>query len=498
MSKIVNYSNKTFSKILEVLFLLALCAFVVYYWYIILKPYPIEFREGHSMSSTTLLLNGVKPFTLDTYPEYYNSYGILFNLVVLPFVYLFGNSIVVYRVINELFYIGAILMILLYRREKKVDVITLVLSLNLYLFFHLNTNVSVRPDGLGVFLYSSVIVMALRNDFSWKYMILVGIMSLLAFYTKTYYFLCWYLVSLGLLFKGCKKMLLSNVLFHVLFFISLLVVNKIFPLYFYETVFAYGFSGDISSDVSDGYLTYSISQMLRSLKIVLPMLILAVIICLRFVANGRFFDLFKNPMLYMLLAVLIILVYPLGTNDGAYLTYHAQLMAPVFAIFVVENLDSTSRNSVALQMLLLVTVLYAIIFKIPIMKECDNSKEWNKLTAYIENSDNVLCSEPLSPILQIENRPVFDDGVSSFVYSFKPQSITTKLFGLDSCLVEKRNRYISDVKSGIKNGEYDLIITHDGRIVDKYIDYDIYKAIDSVDVYLPCNWPLKVYVYASN
>lgn len=117
-------------------------ALVLYNWSIILSPFPIEFREGHSMSSTTLLLNGIKPFTIDTYPQYYNSYGILYSLIAFPFMALFGNHLIIYRILNELFFIAAIASIIFQKKhERQSDVIiSLIIACNLYLFFHINSN----------------------------------------------------------------------------------------------------------------------------------------------------------------------------------------------------------------------------------------------------------------------------------------------------------------------------------------------------------------------
>src|ERR1035437_620686 len=70
---------------------------------IILYPYPQEFREGHLMSTTKLLIDGINPYSLEVYPNYYNSYGILYNLVVFPFAYLFGCSLEIHRAVSALF-----------------------------------------------------------------------------------------------------------------------------------------------------------------------------------------------------------------------------------------------------------------------------------------------------------------------------------------------------------------------------------------------------------
>ena len=77
---------------------------------IITFPYPLELREGAIQLSTHALLNGINPYSLINNPVYINPYGILYNLLVLPFAALFGNSLQLHRLINGLLILGQLFL----------------------------------------------------------------------------------------------------------------------------------------------------------------------------------------------------------------------------------------------------------------------------------------------------------------------------------------------------------------------------------------------------
>lgn len=453
--------------------------------FIISSPFPIEYREGHSIASTYLLLKGISPFTLDTYPEYYNSYGILNNLLVLPFAWFFGNSLVLHRVINELCIILAILLVIFYKRKPTNWPILLAGVCSFYLFYHINTNISVRPDGLGVFLYISSIIVALRNKFSKKSILICGILSILAFFTKPYYILGWYLVSLVLLFEDWKFFLVSNTFFHLLFLLICIGVNAIFPLYFYETIFAY------SSSVGD--MNYSLNQMIISIKRLMP-LIVVIGVSILIELWRKNYNIIKNiwEWLVIIFAIAFLLLYPLGTNDGAYLTYHTQLLAPILLAMMIDIINEDSIRNIWVQTLIGLCCIYVYI-KIPMMHKAEVDG-WKKLEKYVDSSESCYNDPGIAPLLIYKDKPVIDDGVSVFVYEFEPRPLTQFLFGKDSLLFEKKKAYINCIAENIREQRYDYAIVSKDK-AEKFADYE---CIDTVEVVYPCNWSYVYYVYQNS
>ncbi len=462
---------------------------------IMLQPCPIEFREGHTMSSTTLLLQGIKPYTLDTYPKYYNSYGIVFNLVALPFVWLFGNSMQIYRILNELFVLAALAMVLFYKRKDHFWIIEGTLAVTFLLFWHINTNISVRPDGLGVLFFISAVIVATRNDFSSKSLFVAGVLSVLAFFTKPYYLLGWYLVSAGLLFYDWRKCLTANVVFHIVFVLTLILVNIIFPLYFYETIFAYGGSAGESA----GDLSYSYRQMVYSLKRFLPITIGALIsayyIC---------YDKFKHKQtdkeyvyLPMIISLSVLLFYPLGTNTGAYLTYHSQLLMPLLLTFILDSQSLHKISNVYVQVLLILSFAFSTYKLLPLMEKAD-LKQWQKVERYISNAERIYHDEPVAPYLLVQGKDVINDGVAGFIYSFQPQELTQQLFGKDSLIQCRIDDYKQTISSNMHNGYYDLILlSHrlNENIPYNRVDTTVYRLVEDIECQLPCNFDINVSIF---
>lgn len=450
--------------------------------FVISSPFPIEYKEGHSISSTDLLLKGILPFTLDTYPEYYNSYGILNNLLVLPFAWIFGNSLVLHRIVNEVCIIIAILLVIFYKRKPTNWPLLLAGVCSFYLFYHINTNISVRPDGLGVLLYISSIIVVSRNEYSRKSTWGSAIFSILAFFTKPYYILGWYLVGFVFMFKDWKFFLLSNLIFHLLFIIICIGVNAIFPLYFYETIFAY------ASSIGD--MSYSLNQMIMSIKRLMPIIVVVGV----YVLTGLWRKNSDNikciwEWFVILFIISLVLIYPLGTNDGAYFTYHAQLLAPILLAMMVDVLEKDSLQNVWVQLLVLLCCVYAYI-KVPLMHKA-NIRDWQKLEKYVNYSENCYNDPGIAPLLISKDKPIVDDGVSAFVYDFEVRPLTQFLFQKDSLLLKRKNEYVNTIDENIRGFKYDYAIISQ-HAVKQFLNYE---CIDTVSVVFPCNWPLVYFIY---
>lgn len=482
----IDYINKYLPYALMAVYASWLIWMVVNNAYLISSPYPIEYREGHSMSSTYLMLKGILPYSFETYPEYYNSYGILYNILMLPFVYIFGNTLVVYRIVNELCVIATILLLLFYKRETRRWEIILAMVCNFYLFYHINTNVSVRPDGLGVLLYMVTIIVPIRNDFSKQSLWIACLFGILAFFTKPYYLLGWYLMSLVLIFKDWKKCIIYNLVFHSLFAIVCIIINLIFPLYFYEVIFAYG------SSVGD--MHYSINQMIISLKRLSPMLFAVIFACCAAIRSKHNFT---WGYLVIFLAIFILLIYPLGTNDGAYLTYHAQLLAPILLAFSIDVTEKETRYKVLLHLGIFICSIYAFI-KIPLMHRSADEECWLKIESYVANSHNIYNDSGITPIMFSREKPIVLNGVSDFAMEFETRPITESLFGRDSIVLDYGRRYSQSLKAGYYNNLYDCAIIGEKDARDYNPWMQNYKCVDTIGIVYPCNWPYTYYVYLRN
>lgn len=447
----------------------------------IVNPHFSEFREGHTFSSTYLLLKGVRPFTLETYPEYYNSYGILFNLVAAPFALLFGNTLILHRILNEVFFTGALAFLALYRRSWRFTFTHLIILVAAWGLLNYGTNNSVRPDGLGVFLYTVCIFLPLRRGFDVPGMLIAMGCALLAFYTKVYFVGCWYLLSVALLVTNWKKCLLYNLVFHALLALSCVVVTRVFPLYFYETVFAYSTSAGNNGSGMGNALLYSAKQFGRFFLGVLPFLLLA------FVPFRK--DFFREQRLtfLMLIPCALVLFYPLGANDGAFVTYHTHLMLPLLVPLALAGVRKESPHH-----LLLVAAMLCIIFQNHALRFTHNipqcspdAAKWEKIENEVANARHVLNSDCISYLLMRQDKPLVTDGVSDFVFGYRPSPVTQALFGRDEQLAEKKEQYADRIRTGIREKQFDLIILSNlDSVLRHFPDADMsgYRLIETIDI----------------
>lgn len=484
----MNFSFITNKKIPTIIAFVVCAGAFIYFlfnvWNVIINTLPIEFREGHSMSSTFLMLKGLKPFDVSSYPQYYNSYGIVYNFLMLPFVLVFGKSLVVFRIVNELFWMFTVIIVAFYK-SKSFNSWKAVVIVAMYILLHYNTNLSIRPDGLGTFLFVASLVIAYRNNFSDKSVLVAFLLSLVAFYTKPYFILSWYILSCAFLIKNWKKCIFYNVAFHISLIASAWIIIKIFPLYFYETIFAY--LGEINeyttSDISGLY--YSWLQLKWTIKDSLPLILLcAPVLCI--LHNKSLWPI----LVYVLVSVVFLI--PLGTNFGATQTYHSQLFIPLLSLLALEIMPFVNNKefySLIASLLLLVT-----IHRMPLYR-CDNLSEWNRITNYTNNSKKILNSPIIAPLLLLDDKDVVDDGVSVFVFFFNSTKVTSVLFGQDSLLLDRKREYVNNINERIKDRYYDCIIITQGYSVISDVDTSFYKKVDSFDISLPTNPPFNIDIY---
>jgi hypothetical protein len=151
-----NQATQWFSRFI---FIFGLACFFtwlsIYAITIITTPVPIEYREGAILLSTGYLLQGLNPYALANQPLSMNVYGLGYNLVVLPFAALMGNTLAIHRVISIICLVLSGMIVsqwLMLKGASRLFAFSGSLILFASLLFY-TTPVS-RPDALGVLLIS--------------------------------------------------------------------------------------------------------------------------------------------------------------------------------------------------------------------------------------------------------------------------------------------------------------------------------------------------------
>ena len=204
-----NIFHSTAYVIFGVFILYFFIYFLNYHYHIIAYPYPLAYREGGSMVSTDLLLQGKNPFDLSNNPQYMNVYGIFFNLLIFPFAKIWGPTILLHRIVTGFFLFACCLIIVAVLRKNKTPLLmSLAAGVMLYpfLLYPLTGASLLGPDSLGLFLFLMTFFVPHFLNYSKTSLIISLLFGLLAFYTKPYF-----LLGIGLtfsyifLFKSKKK-----------------------------------------------------------------------------------------------------------------------------------------------------------------------------------------------------------------------------------------------------------------------------------------------------
>ena len=201
--------------------------------------YPNEYREGHMYGTTKLILESKNPYNLDYYPNYFNSYGILYPYICAKISTYFGLSLELMRGINAFFIFLIIgFIFILYKKEIQMNfIVSFILIVLMYVGLIHSANGVVRPDGLGTFFYLLSIVIPIKWRFNTKSLFFSIIFALFAFYTKPYFALGGLVIIIYLaLNKKLSKLIFFTASLSISFFLSAIIINNLYPLYFYETI----------------------------------------------------------------------------------------------------------------------------------------------------------------------------------------------------------------------------------------------------------------------
>jgi hypothetical protein len=129
-------------------------------------PYQIEFREGNALVLTKILLGGRNPFSFENQPLGMTNYGLGYNLVVLPFAMLFGNTLVVHRAVTFTFILlVAFLIYLSLNRSVHEPVLALVCSAFIMTGLIANGGIGAFPSAMGTFLFYIAILVPFVRSF---------------------------------------------------------------------------------------------------------------------------------------------------------------------------------------------------------------------------------------------------------------------------------------------------------------------------------------------
>ena len=436
---------------------------------IITFPYPLELREGAIQLSTHALLNGINPYSLINNPVYINVYGILYNLLVLPFAALFGNSLQLHRLINALLILGQLLLMAKVMRLQKTGwLVIFIAALFMWLGQIFLTSPLARPDSLGELLFLLTLFIPLIYKINTPSLIISVILGVLSYQTKAYFFLGVIITASYLFFFISKrKALLYAASTGVLFLISILIINHYLETYFVNTLYLY-------TGVTSRNYAYLIKQSIKFIRDYWGVLIIGTGLVLNIInktwisnfirtkidikhLNAPLLHFHMDFLLYCLIITSSSVLFIFGEHSGTFQTYFYHLITPFLVILMLIFIDKQKIHRNWFMLLAVFTLLTQTYENLkPDLLPFEN-QDWLKLEARISKAKLVLNS-PLDVSLLIEQgKPIAMSGYTQyfFMYPSKPFFLYT-----DPEKIKPEGQiFLGQIVSKIKNKEYDFLET---------------------------------------
>lgn len=426
----------------------------IYAWNIISTSGPVAYREGAVILLTDYILHGKNPFVLMNQPLMNTNKGAFYNLLVVPFAALFGNSLTLHRIISIIF-IGLSSFLVIWCLRKLNREWTLAISGGLLVVAGLLFYVSptARADGLGTFLYLLSVIFPFLNDFDRKSLIISAIAGILAFFTKPYFFLSFAIISLYIfLFISKRKALIFGFLTIVALVLISLLVRRFFPCYFLNTIL-----NNASNEAN--HLDFLFKQLAVFAGVFAPLILIFFLtnpIKLDSPFLSESFDFFIFFFLFATAAIFV-----LGQNTGNYMVYLFQLMAPPLVILALKKVEISGNICNLLSLPLIVVNLGILCFYMLYPNTPPPADQWKEINQLLSQSKKVLNSPVLVPeMVNLGLQPI-DSGSSEYYYRTQPY-IGNLLAPLYSATKMRGDDYLYEVENTIREKGFDKIIITKG------------------------------------
>ena len=434
-------------------------------------PFQLEYREGVMLQTTGALLQGHNPLVAESQPQYFKMYGIVYHWVVVPLAALFGNTLWLHRLVSILAYLLAAVYVgwVLVRRKTPwgMALAGAALIFANQLFY---TNPLSRPDGLGFLFYVLAAFLPWTGGFSRKSLVLSAILGVLAFYTKSYFMAAVGFVALYLLLtRRWRAFWEYSLFFGILMVVSSVLINWIYPYYFYDTLL-------IQFLVGSREIDFFVYQSILYVTIYAGMFLILAGLASAWLArrwrgnstSGRHW-IPDFPALGLLLSILIIGL-SLGWHRGTLMTYYFHLITPFLVVVFFEQVRSTPRLTI-LAYLALVVSMYANLIVLgvnltDVQGDITNlgnipdlgHTDWDLIRQRIAASQKILDSPAISAEMLAQGREVVNNGHNELYGLGLDANVNFFLFPPPDEVNERMQATLDQVRSSVRSQSYDWIV----------------------------------------
>ncbi len=465
---------------------------------IITFPFQMEYREGAIVLTGEAFLRGINPWAIENNPVYINVYGFFYNWLLMPFIWIFGNQVWIYRAGSFLAILGQIglLTAVLRQRQVRWSFCTIAAAF-LWLGQIYYTTPLARPDALGQFLFLASLLIPMLDKYSTKSIVVSGLMAVLGFYTKPYFVLGLPILAVYLfLFVNKKKAVLYALLTGAVLAVTAVVINRFYDAYFMNVVFSHVADTNRFFD----YMLQQTWKFLADYWILLVILLGVVYLSLKGILiriSQVKLDLiqFSKPVLldidnvdlaaFSLVIGAFLVYFSLGRHNGTIQAYYYQLLTPFLLMLVIPVLQKMSKYQGITLLLVCANLL---------IHGWQNLKSdfapypvdgWAKLNAEIVQANHILNSPSVVTSLIQYQRTVVNSGQSPYYY---PLPESPNFFYPDlKTANEVGENYRSSIKDGLEQGKYDLFLadsSYQSRNAQRYFQ-QMYPTKDVVSLVMP-------------
>jgi hypothetical protein len=445
---------------------LSIVRLVRYHWEVMTNMYPNEYREGAMLMTSQLLLSGGNPYALDRQPQYTNVYGIFYPLVNLGLAFFTQIDLPHHRIVSAIFMLAGCLTLYLVMQRLNVKLFYRIGGVGVFYGHSIYSGSYAYPNSLGVFLLLITIFIPWQYNYNRNSSIVSIFAGILGFLTKPYFILGILYLTIYLLFVDRAKAIKYSVTAGLSLAIVMVLINWQFPMYINNTLL-------IHNNVAGKNIAYMICQLQTYTLDNIYLVILGMITI--YYQQKNTFKIKVKPINLIdtcLILSLLLFVTKLGLHEGAWISYLHHLVSPfaIISLFVFFSKQSDSIDCRRYTIISYVSIILLIFqFRSPnflpdISPELSNN--WVAIDKIIANHQRVLSTPIVAPTLLQQHKTVWDNGESEYF-----------IYGIDRARDLKSDRqytqYRQQIKDGLINKSFDLVVVNSGMSPDAAIDLKI-------------------------
>jgi len=535
--------QNTIDKVLTTTYaVLAFCILIVLF--VIIKDnisacmeiYPREYRDSANMSIARSFYDGFNPYLIPkSGPLAVNVYGFINPLLAVGLAKISGigllNSFYVFNLLASFGFcflvawevFSLVKQALPKKRDNafhtsneflgNVIMFETLLVISYTLTFRVG-HISTVPDALGMTLSVAILMIARRSKTN-KAVVLVALLLVLEFYIKAYFLFYAAPVFIYYLIKDRKKLIVYVVSGLTIGIASILIVNAVFPLYFAETVYfefieqfldAYAVSVEDMAAYEREYMIFQFTVLIKKyfpvIAIAAAVIITSLISLLKkeFISEQRKGIISDLTIYIITVCISIPTLMFLGKNDGAYMSYHFQLMMPWVLILTYNAVirlynEALQKDGIALgdkyripcliftiSLLFVMTASaylpYKAFGKVKLLTD-EAKTSWEQIESIclqaVDNGENIFPGTLVSGLIMDRRSYYFDNNGHTYLTEVDDEDVEAVQNNqfITSVFDDLADMYSyaakqNDVKREMfKSGGYDLIIADDVETYEK-------------------------------